>query len=51
MKNDLQRILNIVSEYYGISENIIKSNNRRKDVAKVRHVYFYIAYLTSDKTY
>ena len=49
MKTNLQSILQIISEYYGVSENLIKSKSRKDEVVKARHAYFYIAYKTSGK--
>ena len=49
MKNNLQNILEFISEHYGVSENSIKSKSRKDEVVKARHAYFYIAYKTSRK--
>lgn len=49
MKNNLQTILEVISKYYGVSENSIKSKSRKVKSVKARHAYFYIAYKTSRK--
>lgn len=49
MKNNLQTILEVISEYYGVSENSIKSKTRKVKSVRARQIYFYIAYKTSGK--
>jgi chromosomal replication initiation ATPase DnaA len=41
-------ILNTVSSYYNIPISFIKSELRRKDVIKAKHVYFYLCCILTD---
>lgn len=48
---EIQRILAVVSEYYGVPERAIKSQNRTRTVIVPRHVVCYLAYTLTNYTY